>query len=133
MIEQVTDRAVDTDDVTTETHPASPTEPRQVQISIAAMSANPDEQSMALLSKSESEDFQSRWTNIQTGFVDDPHLAVEQADTLVADLMKRLTQVFSDERMQLEEKWKPEDDISTEDLRTALRSYRSFFGRLVSI
>ncbi len=133
MIEQVTEREVDADDVTTEAHPAPPTEPRQMQMSIASMSAKPDEHSIALLSKSESEDFQARWTNIQTGFVDDPRLAIEQADTLVADLMKRLTQVFSDERMQLEEKWKPEDDVSTEDLRIALRSYRSFIGRLLSV
>ena len=65
--------------------------------------------------------------------MDEPRDAVEQADGLVAEMMKRLAQVFADERGKLEEQWSRGDDISTEDLRQALRRYRSFFDRLLSV
>ncbi|MFN8635270.1 MAG: hypothetical protein U0893_15590 [Chloroflexota bacterium] len=81
----------------------------------------------------EAQGFRSRWTEVQTGFVDEPRSAVEQADGLVAEMMKRLATVFADERAKLEEQWSRGDDISTEDLRQALRRYRSFFDRLLSV
>ena len=77
--------------------------------------------------------FRSRWQEVQTGFVDEPRHAVAQADGLVAEMMQRLAKVFADERGKLEEQWSRGDDISTEDLRVALRRYRSFFDRLLSV
>jgi len=47
--------------------------------------------------------------------------------------MKRLAETFADERSTLEKQWDRGDDVSTEDLRVALRRYRSFFGRLLSM
>jgi hypothetical protein len=81
----------------------------------------------------EAERFRSRWQETQTGFVDEPRNAVEQADKLVAEMMQRLAKVFSDERSRLEEQWSRGDDIDTEDLRVALQRYRSFFDRLLSV
>ena len=75
--------------------------------------------------------FRNEWESIQTGFVDEPRQAVERADALVADLMQRLAAGFAGERSQLEAHWDRGDDVSTEDLRVALRRYRSFFGRLL--
>lgn len=86
-----------------------------------------------LFPSGESEGFKSRWVEVQTGFVDEPRNAVEQADGLVAEMMQRLATVFADERSKLEEQWSRGDDISTEDLRQALRRYRSFFDRLLSV
>jgi hypothetical protein len=86
-----------------------------------------------LFPSGEVEGFRSRWVEVQTGFVDEPRSAVEQADSLVAEMMKRLAQVFADERGKLEEQWSRGDDISTEDLRQALRRYRSFMDRLLSV
>lgn len=77
--------------------------------------------------------YRTRWSGIQTGFVDEPRRAVEEADALVKELMARLTQVFDDERRQLESQWGKSDKVSTEDLRIAMRRYRSFFERLLSI
>ena len=85
-----------------------------------------------LLSESESEDFTTRWREIQVGFVDEPRDSVAQADTPVADLMQQLAASFSDERARLEKQWDSGDDVSTEDLRVALTRYRSFFDRLLS-
>jgi predicted lipid-binding transport protein (Tim44 family) len=77
--------------------------------------------------------YRTRWSAIQTGFVDEPRKAVEEADALVAGVMKRLAEVFADERRQLESQWERADQVSTEDLRLAMRRYRSFFERLLSI
>jgi hypothetical protein len=81
----------------------------------------------------EANGFRTRWGAIQTGFVDEPRRAVEEADTLVAEVMKRLAEVFAGERTELERQWDRGDQISTEDLRVALRRYRSFFERLLTI
>jgi hypothetical protein len=77
--------------------------------------------------------FRTRWSAIQTGFVDEPRKAVEEADTLVAEVMKRLAEVFAEERTRLESQWERSDQVSTEDLRLAMRRYRSFFERLLSL
>ena len=78
-------------------------------------------------------DFRSRWFDIQAGFVDEPRKSVEKADELVAAAIKRLAEIFADERKKLEAEWGSGDDVSTEDLRVALRRYRSFFDRLLSV
>ena len=100
-------------------------------------SANRDENAQAdaspLFPAGEATSFRARWSEAQTGFVDEPRHAVEQADGLVAEMMQRLAQVFADERSKLEVQWSRGDDISTEDLRVALRRYRSFFDRLLSV
>jgi len=77
--------------------------------------------------------FHSRWDAIQVSFVDEPRQAVQQADGLVANAMKRLAEVFAEERGHLDQQWDRGGDVSTEDLRIALRRYRSFFGRLLSV
>jgi hypothetical protein len=77
--------------------------------------------------------YRTRWSAIQTGFVDEPRKAVEEADTLVAEVMKRLAEVFAEERKRLESQWERTEQISTEDLRLAMRRYRSFFERLLSL
>jgi len=47
--------------------------------------------------------------------------------------MKRLAEVFADERSNLEKQWDRGDNVSTEDLRVAFQRYRSFFDRLLSV
>ena len=81
----------------------------------------------------EAQDFRSRWERIQTGFVIEPRKAVKQADELVANAIKRLAEVFAGERQKLEAEWDRNGNVSTEELRVALRRYRSFFGRLLSV
>ena len=85
-----------------------------------------------LLGDEETGSFQSRWQEIQVRFVDDPRDSVKDADGLVAELMQRLAGSFSEERSRLESEWERGGDVSTEDLRMALRHYRSFFNRLLS-
>ncbi len=91
-----------------------------------------NEKATPLFSPEEAKGFRARWDAIQTGFVDDPRQSVEQADGLVEMVMKRLVDTFADERKRLESQWDRRNDASTEDLRLALRRYRSFFSRLLS-
>lgn len=91
------------------------------------------ERHAALLPERDNQEFHRRWESIQTGFVDSPRRAVEEADQLVAEVMKRLAESFSHERTELERHWAEGDQASTEVLRQTLRRYRSFFGRLLSV
>ena len=95
--------------------------------------SQPEEDSPPLFEQDALEKFRSSWGAIQTGFVDNPGGAVKEADELVAAVMKRLAEGFADERANLEQAWGKGDDVSTEDLRVALRRYRSFFDRLLSV
>ena len=89
--------------------------------------------SILLFAPDEAETFRSRWLDIQTSFVDEPGGSVEQADLLVAEVMKQLARTFAQKRSKLELQLTQGEEISTEDLRMALRRYRSFFDRLLSI
>ena len=102
-------------------------------VSSAAPVSTIDEQAPPLLSSEEAKDLRVRWDNIQAAFVDEPRQAVQQADNLVAEAMKRLAEMFADERAKLEGQWDRGDNVTTEDLRLALRRYRSFFKRLLSV
>lgn len=86
-----------------------------------------------LFANNEAQDLRSRWEKIQIEFVDEPRKSVEKADELVATVIKRLAEVFADERNKLEHEWDKGDSVSTEDLRVSLRRYRSFFDRLLSV
>ena len=98
-----------------------------------AATAAKDAQATPLFSPDEAKEFRVRWDAIQGGFVDEPRHAVEQADSLVAGAMKRLAEIFAEERANLEGQWDRQESASTEDLRLALRRYRSFFGRVLSV
>ena len=85
-----------------------------------------------LFPENELTDLRSRWDKAQAMFVDEPRKAVEDADALVASAVKRIAELFADERAKLEKQWDRGGEVSTEDLRQALRRYRGFFDRLLS-
>jgi hypothetical protein len=120
-------------------HPEQAREPKAT--SIDARNLQPGEvvpapltakEATPLFPDDELHNFRARWDQVQTSFVDEPRQAVEQADSLVANVVKRIAEQFSTERAQLENQWDSGDNVSTEDLRQALKRYRSFFDRLLS-
>lgn len=111
-------------------HPSVPEEPRSFDA--ASSDGRQPQRSGPLLDEHEVGELRTRWTDIQAGFVDEPRKAVENADGLVALTMKRLAEMFAEERSTLEGRWDQGDQVSTEDLRVALQRYRSFFDRLLS-
>ncbi|MGZ6825809.1 MAG: hypothetical protein ACXVGH_03375 [Mycobacteriales bacterium] len=90
------------------------------------------EQEVTLLDPAATASFQDRWGRTQTRFVDDPRAAVQEADALVADLMRSLAQGFADHKASLEEQWNRDSEPDTEQLRQALQRYRLLFGRLLA-
>jgi hypothetical protein len=92
-----------------------------------------DEERVALFIANEANELRARWDGIQVGFVDEPRKAVQEADALVSATIKRLAEIFADERQKLEQQWDRSENVSTEDLRVALQRYRSFFARLLAI
>jgi hypothetical protein len=105
--------------------PAEQVQPRVEQGSIGQEQA-------AFLPDDRMNSLRERWSDVQAGFVDDPQNAVQQAHQLVADLVQELTQTFTRERSELENRWKGGGSADTEALRVALQRYRSFFNRLLS-
>jgi hypothetical protein len=95
--------------------------------------AREDEAGAALFPQEELNDLRSKWSGIQGTFVDEPRQSVEEADGLVAATIQRLAESFADARASLEGQWQRGGDVSTEDLRMALRRYRSFFDRLLAV
>jgi hypothetical protein len=86
-----------------------------------------------LFADQDANELRKQWSDVQVGFVDEPRRAVQQADGLVAEVMKRLAEGFASERASLEHQWDRGDDVTTEDLRIALQRYRSFFDRLLAV
>jgi len=103
------------------------------EIPMAQRQTGEEGQLAALFLPDVAKDFRSRWDAVQISFVDDPRLAVQQADELVAQVMKSLAETFSSERTKLETQVDLTDKASTENLRLVLRRYRSFFERLLSL
>lgn len=89
--------------------------------------------SIPLFAAGAADDFRVRWLEIQANFVDEPGTSVEQADLLVAEVMRQLARTFAKKRAKLEPQLVQGEQISTEDLRMALQAYRSFFDRLLTI
>lgn len=106
---------------------------RNVQREVPVRQASTNAEHTALFEQSVLSEFNTRWTDIQTGFVDEPRRSVQQADALVQDVIGRIADSFGRERSQLEQQWDRGDQVSTEDLRVALQRYRSFFSRLLSL
>jgi hypothetical protein len=103
------------------------------QMNSSSSQTTDTDERIALFSPDEANSLRGKWDSVQVGFVDEPRQAVERADELVASAMKRLAEIFAAERERLEKQWDRGDSVSTEELRVALRRYRAFFGRLLSV
>ncbi|HEV7650938.1 MAG TPA: hypothetical protein VGP26_22560 [Actinophytocola sp.] len=77
----------------------------------------------------EVERFRGQWRDLQAGFVDNPAEAVQSADRLVDEVLQALTEVFNAHKQELETQWQGGE---TEELRVAMRRYRSFFDQLLN-
>jgi hypothetical protein len=87
---------------------------------------------VALLPLGEDAAFLQRWQALQARFMDEPRRSVEHADALVAEVMERLAEGFADARDRLEDGWDRGEEVSGDDLESALARYRAFFERLLS-
>jgi hypothetical protein len=95
------------------------------------LAAGDDESPVHLFQAEAAEHFRVEWQRIQTRFVDDPKDAVQDADHLLAEVLQSLTGTFAERKNELEGQWHGESEALTEDLRLALRRYRTFFNQLL--
>jgi hypothetical protein len=93
----------------------------------------PSDQAVPLFDTTEVDQFRTQWKDIQSTFVDSPQDAVREADELVAEIIQNLAATFAEHKRTLEGQWSRGDEVQTEDLRLALRQYRSFFNQLLSV
>lgn len=87
----------------------------------------------SLFTETDRAELRRGWDSVQASFVDDPKRCVEQADGLVSDVVKQLSDGFAEARSRLEQQWSRGQEASTEDLRVALKRYREFFDRLLAV
>jgi hypothetical protein len=85
-----------------------------------------------LVPEERSDDLRRQWEDIQTRFVDEPRQSVEEADGLVAEVLRIVADGYASERAALEAQWGSGEDVSTEALRLTLQRYREFFNRLLT-
>ena len=97
-----------------------------------AADASDDGERAALVTRDRADSYGARLDSVKGEFVDEPRRAVADADALVGELLDELQELFKQQRTQIEQGLDA-DETSTEDLRVALRRYRSFFDRLLSI
>jgi hypothetical protein len=113
---------------------ANPPPPQQSTKPSRDVESNSERSELApLFAPAQAADFRAQWARVQQGFVDDPRRAVLQGDELVTQVMSSLTQTFAKERATVEDQLEESANGSTEMLRVALRRYRSFFERLLSV
>ena len=108
----------------------SPAPPQSEQESAVAPAPLHDGGDPLLTAEAES-DLLSRWTEIQVSFVEDPGAAVQNADTLIHEIATTLLASFEERRSELAAAWQ-NGQPDTEQLRLALRQYRSFVGVVLS-
>jgi hypothetical protein len=122
-----------TNEVLVVEEPIQVAEPVKPGPKLAAKSSANTEAAGPLLMPDFVDDLRKRWDGIQIGFVDEPKAAVRQADELVASAIKKLAESFTEARSNLESQWSRGDEANTEDLRVALKKYRTFFQKLMSV
>src|ERR1700677_3983183 len=78
----------------------------------AAVTRAREEDRVALVVSNQANELRARWDCIQVGFVDEPRKAVQEADALVSATIKRLAEIFADERHKLEKQWDRRENVS---------------------
>jgi hypothetical protein len=84
-----------------------------------------------LFGGADSERFRAQWRELQAEFVDDPMTAVKGADELVGEVLRALSETFAAHKHELEAQWQGGGAGETEELRVAMRRYRSFLDQLL--
>lgn len=85
----------------------------------------------ATLAGDQADEFKRRWREVQGDFVDDPQQAVRGAEALAREILDALATRIADK--QRVDNWKAGAGAPTEDLRLALRAYRTLVDRLIEL
>ncbi len=126
------------DDTTTMTDPAAGTAPDATTSAVpvatpaaATPAAATQPGDAELLPANDVDQYQTDWRTVQSGFVDDPAGAVRDADALVGRLVDTITSRIAERRSALSAQRSDDSGEHTEQLRQALRDYRTMFQQLL--
>lgn len=78
-------------------------------------------------------ELQERWRDLQATFVDEPREAVQQAGSLLDEVMASMRSALDEHTHELQDRWKNTGQGDTEQLRMILRSYRDVLQKLLSL
>jgi hypothetical protein len=87
-----------------------------------------DDARKPLFGQRETEEFHARWRELAATFVDEPKAAVREAESLVGKLMDELKDHLDEQKRSLSG-----DRTDTEELRIALRRYRSLADQILAV
>jgi len=87
-----------------------------------------DDARKPLFGQRETEEFHTRWRELAATFVDEPKAAVREAESLVGKLMDELKDHLDEQKRSLSG-----DRTDTEELRIALRRYRSLADQILAV
>jgi hypothetical protein len=88
-----------------------------------------------LIETAEANRLKDRWSEVQSGFIDDPPETVRRADELAAEIVNALGQALAERKRSLDDRWRDDKDDQqpdTEHLRLTLRAYREFVDRMLA-
>lgn len=83
-----------------------------------------------LLDTDTAQGFRDRWRDVQLRFVDDPHAAAGEAQSLVEEAIQALSSALAAQKTTLGG-WQDAGSADTEQLRVAVRNYRDFLDRVL--
>ncbi|WP_435795974.1 hypothetical protein [Micromonospora taraxaci] len=83
-----------------------------------------------LLDTDTAQGFRDRWRDVQLRFVDDPHAAAGEAQSLVEEAIQALSSALAAQKNTLGG-WQDAGSADTEQLRIAVRNYRDFLDRVL--
>ncbi|PYC76486.1 hypothetical protein C7C45_00385 [Micromonospora arborensis] len=83
-----------------------------------------------LLDTDTAQGFRDRWRDVQLRFVDDPHAAAGEAQSLVEEAIQALASALAAQKNTLGG-WQDAGSADTEQLRVAVRRYRDFLDRVL--
>ncbi|WFE52122.1 hypothetical protein [Micromonospora sp. WMMD1155] len=83
-----------------------------------------------LLDTDTAQGFRDRWRDVQLRFVDDPHAAAGEAQSLVEEAIQALSSALAAQKTTLGG-WQDAGSADTEQLRMAVRNYRDFLDRVL--
>lgn len=83
-----------------------------------------------LFEEADVKDARQRWRDIQAGFVDDPHMALQRADELNDEIVRSLTSALDARMRTLQEGITNAD---TEQLRIGLRQYHELLDHILAL
>jgi hypothetical protein len=117
------------------TAPAGPrhdvVEPSAPEMPAAPTASGTGTRSVDLIAAGDVEQYRNDWRTVQHGFVDDPAAAVRDADALVGRLFDTITTRINEQRTALSAHRSDDAAEHTEQLRQALRDYRTMFEQLL--